>query len=62
MKQTNKIIEVYGLWFADLVCILTFVIATYIRFGNFKDMGDRAYIFLYVFVCCFLYGIQLLLT
>lgn len=42
MKQKLKIIEVYGLWFADLVCIgISFILATYIRFGNFKDMGDK---------------------
>lgn len=42
MNQKNKIIEVYGLWFADLVAIgISFMLATYIRFGNFKDMGDK---------------------
>lgn len=42
MNQKNKIIEVYGLWFADLVSIgISFILATYIRFGNFKDMGDK---------------------
>ena len=42
MNQKNKIIEVYGLWFADLVAIgISFILATYIRFGNFKDMGDK---------------------
>lgn len=42
MNQKNKIIEVYGLWFADLVVIfVSFIAATYIRFGNFKDMGDK---------------------
>lgn len=42
MKQKNKIVEVYGLWFADLVAIgISFIMATYIRFGNFKDMGDK---------------------
>lgn len=42
MKQKNKIIEVYGLWFADLVSIgISFVLATYIRFRNFRDMGDK---------------------
>lgn len=42
MNQKNKIIEVYGLWFADLIAIgISFVLATYIRFGNFKDMGDK---------------------
>ena len=42
MKQKNKIVEVYGIWFLDLVSILvSFIVGTYIRFGNFKDMGDR---------------------
>lgn len=42
MKQKNKVIEVYGLWFADLVTIgVSFILATYIRFGNFRDMGDK---------------------
>lgn len=42
MNQKNKIIEVYGLWFADLAAIgISFILATYIRFGNFKDMGDK---------------------
>lgn len=55
MKQTNKIIEVYGLWFADLICILvSFVLATYIRFGNFKDMGDQSIHFL-VCICLMLF-------
>lgn len=55
MKQKNKIIEVYGLWFADLICILVaFIIATYIRFGNFKDMGDQNVHFL-VCICLMLF-------
>ena len=42
MNQKNKVVEVYGLWFADLVAIvISFTLATYIRFGNFKDMGDN---------------------
>ncbi len=42
MNQKNKIVEVYGLWFADLVTIgISFVLATYLRFGNFRDMGDK---------------------
>lgn len=43
MNQKNKIAEVYGLWFADLITIVgSFILATYLRFGNFKDMGDKA--------------------
>lgn len=42
MNQKNKVVEVYGIWFADLLVIVaSFVLATYIRFGNFKDMGDK---------------------
>lgn len=43
MNQKNKIAEIYGLWFADLISIVgSFILATYLRFGNFKDMGDKA--------------------
>ena len=42
MNRKNKVMEVYGLWFADLLSIcISFLLATYIRFGNFKDMGDK---------------------
>ncbi|MBP3604412.1 MAG: sugar transferase [Lachnospiraceae bacterium] len=42
MNRKNRMIEVYGLWFADLMVVLvSFVLATYIRFGNFKDMNDK---------------------
>ncbi|MDE7446858.1 MAG: sugar transferase [Lachnospiraceae bacterium] len=42
MNQKNKVIEEYGLWFADLVTIgISFVLATYIRYGNFRDMQDK---------------------
>ncbi len=55
MKQKNKIIEVYGLWFADLASILAaFIAATYIRFGNFRDMGDKSIHFL-VCLCLMLF-------
>ena len=43
MNQKNKIMEVYGLWLVDLLVIVgSFIIATYLRFGNFKDMGNKA--------------------
>jgi exopolysaccharide biosynthesis polyprenyl glycosylphosphotransferase len=55
MKQKNKIVEVYGIWFLDLVSILvSFIVGTYIRFGNFKDMGDRNVHFL-VCLCLMLF-------
>lgn len=42
MNQKNKIMEIYGLWFVDLVTIgISFILATYLRFGNFRDMGDK---------------------
>ena len=42
MNQRNKVATVYGLWFADLISIvISFVLATYIRFQNFKDMEDK---------------------
>lgn len=41
-NRKYKVIETYGLWFVDLMSILiSFVVSTYIRFGNFKDMGDK---------------------
>lgn len=42
MNRKNKVIETYGLWFIDLISIIiSFTVSTYIRFGNFKDMGDK---------------------
>lgn len=42
MKKNNRIVEVYGLWFADLIVVcISFILATYIRFGNFRDMNDK---------------------
>ena len=42
MNQRNKVIEVYGLWILDLISIvIAFILATYIRFGNFRDMGNQ---------------------
>lgn len=42
MNRKNKVIETYGLLFLDLVSIvISFLVSTYIRFGNFKDMGDK---------------------
>lgn len=43
MAQKNRIIERYGIWLCDLICILViFISSTYIRFGNFRDMGDKS--------------------
>jgi len=42
MSRRSKIIEVYGLWLIDLLCIWgTFILATYIRHANFRDMEDQ---------------------
>ena len=47
MAQKNRIIERYGIWLCDLICILIiFISSTYIRFGNFHDMGDKSSHFL----------------
>ncbi len=56
MKQTNRILERYGLWLIDLTgIVISFLIATYIRFGNYKDMGDKEIHFqvclLFLFLC-----------
>ena len=41
MKQRNRIIEVYGLWLADLLCIwATFMLATFIRHPNIHYVED----------------------
>lgn len=51
MKQKIRILEIYGLWLADLFSIwLSFMAATYIRFHNFKDMGDKNIHFLVLWV------------
>ena len=42
MNRKNKVIETYGLLFLDLLGIgISFLLSTYIRFGNFRDMGDK---------------------
>lgn len=42
MNHRSKIIEVYGLWAADLLCIwAAFVLSTYFRFNNLHGMQDR---------------------
>lgn len=42
MYRKNKVIEVYGLLVLDLAAIIiSFLLSTYIRFGNFRDMGDK---------------------
>ncbi len=42
MNQQTKILQTYGLWFLDMLCILaSYLIATQIRFGGNNDMGDK---------------------
>lgn len=42
MNNKNKVIITYGLWIVDMVTIaIMFVLATYVRFGNFRDMYDK---------------------
>ena len=49
MERRNRIIAVYGVWFADLVCIVVaYALANYIRFGNFVDMEDKS---VHILVC-----------
>lgn len=56
MNQKNRMLERYGLWIADLTSIIiSFLTATYIRFGNYKDMEDKEIHFqvclLFLFLC-----------
>ena len=51
MNQKNRALEEYGLWAVDLVAIIiSFLIATYIRFGNMHAMRGQDIHFL-VLVC-----------
>ena len=47
MNQQTKIIQTYGLWFMDMLCIAAaYLIATHIRFAGKNDYGDRRLHFL----------------
>lgn len=51
MNQKNKVFEEYGLWAADLIAIIiSFLIATFIRFGNMHTMRGQDIHYL-VLVC-----------
>ncbi|MCR4990664.1 MAG: sugar transferase [Lachnospiraceae bacterium] len=55
MNSKNKVIITYGLWLMDILTIAgSFILATYIRFGNFVDMGDRQSHFLAGLICLFI--------
>ena len=43
MNGKNKVIITYGLYLVDIVTIaISFVLSTFIRFGNFKDMESKS--------------------
>ena len=43
MTRQNKVFVTYGLFFADLLSIVvSFIVSTYVRFGNFRDMEDKS--------------------
>lgn len=47
MSRKYKAMETYGLWLADImVSVIAYITATYLRFGNFRDMGDKSIHFL----------------
>ena len=55
MNKKNNILITYGLWAIDAVSVLiSFILATLIRFHNFRDMGDKTSYFLVCFVLVFL--------
>lgn len=52
MNAKNKIIITYGLYILDMISMaLTFVAATYLRFGNFRDMFDKNTHFMVGLLC-----------
>lgn len=47
MNGKNKVIITYGLYIVDIVAIgISFILATLLRFGNMRDMGDKTSHFL----------------
>ena len=49
MEGRNKYVINYILWFIDMaVVVASFMLSTWIRFGNFRDMEDKA---LHFYVC-----------
>lgn len=52
MNQKNRVLQTYGLWLIDSICILAaYQIATYIRFSVAQDWGDKT---LHYMVCVLL--------
>lgn len=51
MSQKNRIIQTYGLWFLDMLCIfLSYNIATQIRFAGTNDWGSKTLHYLVMIV------------
>ncbi len=53
MNHRNRIIQTYGLWFIDMLCIaLSYFIATQLRFASARDYGSKTlhYMVLVIFL------------
>lgn len=51
MNSKKKVIITYGLYAVDIFCVLaSFLLSTFLRFHNFRDMGDKTSHFI---VCLF---------
>ena len=47
MNQSNKVFRTYSLWFLDMFCIVvSFLLATFIRYGQNNDMMSKTYHYL----------------
>ena len=60
MNQKNRVVQVYGLWLIDMICIsVSYWIATNLRFAGNNDWGSKTlhYAVLIVFLLfCTVYG------
>jgi exopolysaccharide biosynthesis polyprenyl glycosylphosphotransferase len=63
MQQKHRIIEIYGLWLADLLCIgAAFFLSTYLRFGDWEGMVDSGIhyqVFLVFLLLCTVYDLAI---
>lgn len=42
MNQKNRILQTYGVWTVDMICIIvSYIIATQLRFAHSRDYGDK---------------------
>jgi exopolysaccharide biosynthesis polyprenyl glycosylphosphotransferase len=49
MNQKNKVLQTYGLWLIDMLCIgVSYCFATWLRYNNNNDWGDKT---LHYMVC-----------